>query len=119
MKYWEETTIWENRSIKNGTYYLSDDKSSMVGFISHGQTEMKIFKSPIKISTTGRKFKLIKDGEPDSVYFGKKTVEASSIEVEGSGGKKYFVTKHGSTLTCTCSGLQFRNKCKHVEQIKG
>lgn len=35
-------------------------------------------------------------------------------EVEGSKGNKYIVTKSNKGWTCTCTGFQFRNQCKHI-----
>lgn len=121
MKYYQETTVWTEPNAKNGIYYLSDDKQWMVGYIKYGTTDMVKYKNPIRIDTRGRKFTVIKDGEPDTVYFGRPAVDApvaSAIEVEGSGGKKYYITKRGSTYICTCSGFQFRHRCKHVDQLK-
>jgi hypothetical protein len=121
MKYFQETTTWDAPGAVNHIYYLNDERSKMVGYIRHGTTELFKFKSPISFYTKGRKFKLIGDGEPDSVYFGAKTVDApvaEAVEVVGSGGKVYYVTKRGANYLCTCSGFQFRHKCRHVEQIK-
>ena len=122
MKYFQEITEWTEKSAVNHIYYLTDDKSKMVGYIKNGTTDLFKFKTPISISTKGRKFKLVKDGEADSVYFVKQEERtdkgANAIEIEGSGGKKYFVTKTKAGLTCSCTGFQFRRKCKHVDSIK-
>ena len=49
--------------------------------------------------------------------------EVKSIQVKGSKGNTYTVTKQGDKWKCTCSGFQFRGKCKHItnlqELIKG
>ena len=39
------------------------------------------------------------------------------IEVLGSKGEVYFVTRSGKGLTCSCKGFQFRNACKHVVEV--
>ena len=121
MKYYLETTVWSDGSTKNGQYYLTDDKMYMVAYQAPGETEYKRFKSPIRIDKRGRKFKVIGDGESDSLYIVKTQPEApvaEAIPVSGSNGAKYYVTKRGKTLTCTCQGFQFRHKCKHIDSIK-
>jgi SWIM zinc finger len=123
MKFFEEVTAWAEPNAVNHIYYLSDDKSKMVGYIKNGTTSLFKFKRPITISTKGRKFRLVRDGEADSVYFAKVEERtdkgATVIEVSSSDGKsKYFVTVNGSSLSCSCTGFQFRRKCKHVESVK-
>jgi hypothetical protein len=122
MKYFQETTEWDSPTAPNHIYYLSDDKSKMVGYIQQGTTVLKKFKQPITISTKGRKFKLIAvKGEPDSVYFGTPTPEYKPdnvvATVAGSGGKVYKVSKHGENYSCTCTGFQFRRRCKHTQEF--
>ena len=127
MKYYLETTVYADGTAKNGHYYLSDDKMYMVAYQAPGQTEYKRFKSPIRIDKRGRTFKVVAPGEPDSVYIVKSADIAlqtpskpqnDAIPVTGSNGATYYVTKRGATLTCTCSGFQFRHKCKHIESLK-
>jgi hypothetical protein len=38
-------------------------------------------------------------------------------EVKGSKGGSYTVTRSGNNYQCTCSGFQFRRKCKHVDSV--
>ena len=120
MKYFEEVTDWGIATAKNHIYYLNDDKSKMVGYIKHGTVDLFKFKQPISFYGKGRKFiELKKQGEPDSVYFGKKEEPKKDlIEVQGSNGKVYYLEKIGNKYTCTCPGFVFRHKCKHVEGIK-
>jgi hypothetical protein len=121
MKYFQETTVWTQGTTKNGSYYLSDDKTHMVAYQAPGETEYKWFKSPIRISTKGRKFTVIKNGEPDSKYIvpstpiAMATQPSNSVTVAGSNGASYLVTLSGKTLTCSCSGFQFRRHCRHLE----
>ncbi len=119
MKYLQEVTDWGIEGAQNHTYYVSDDKTKMVGYIKQGTIDLFKFKQPIAIYTRGRKFvELKKKGEPDSVYFGKKEVKKDVIEVQGSNGKTYYIEKVGSKYTCTCPGFVFRHKCKHTEGIQ-
>lgn len=38
--------------------------------------------------------------------------------VGGSKGNVYNVTSTGNKWTCTCTGFEFRNQCKHIAQVK-
>ena len=38
--------------------------------------------------------------------------------VEGSKGNKYTVTLTGNQWACTCTGFNYRRKCKHVQLKK-
>jgi hypothetical protein len=127
MKYYLETTEWSDGSTKNGSYYLSDDRMYMVAYQAPGQTEYKRFKSPIRIDKRGRTFKVVAPGEPDSVYIIKSADIAlqtpskpasNAVAVTGSNGTIYYVTRSTNTYVCTCSGFQFRRKCKHIDSIK-
>jgi hypothetical protein len=119
MKYYQEVTNWGSDTAPNHIYYLNDEKSFMVGYIKQGTKELFKFKNPIRIDMRGRKFELLKTkGEPDSVYFGKKEEPNNAIEVQGSNGKKYYLTKVGNKYTCTCPGFTFRHTCKHINEVK-
>ena len=119
MKYYQEVTDWGDHKVKNHIYYLSDDKSKMVGYIKNGTLDLFKFKNPIRIDTRGRKFELLKrPSEPDSVYFGKEEVKKDTIKVKGSNGKEYLIEKVGNKYTCTCPGFTFRHTCKHVQEMK-
>jgi hypothetical protein len=121
MKYFEEVTDWGSSTAKNHIYYLCDDKTKMVGYIKHGTTDLFKFKRPITFYGKGRKFVELKTrGEPDSVYFTKSEafVPKQAIEIEGSNGKKYYVTNVGAKYMCTCPGFSFRHTCKHTKEIK-
>ena len=119
MKFYQEVTDWGSATAQNHIYYLNDERSFMVGYIKQGTKELYKFKKPIRIDVRGRKFTLLKtNGEPDSVYFGPKEEPAKeAIEVAGSNGKKYYLTKVGNKYSCTCPGFMFRHKCKHVDEI--
>jgi hypothetical protein len=73
------------------------------------------FKAPIRIDVRGRTFKEVKNTfnyvEPHDEN------TAPTWTVTGSKGDKYTVTKEDNGFTCSCTGFQFRGKCKHIEQI--
>jgi len=127
MKYFLETTVYGDGTSKNGHYYLDDSKTYMVAYKAPNQTEYKRFKSPIRIDKRGRTFKVVAPGEPDSVYIIKSADIAlqtpskpasNAVAVAGSNGATYYVTKNMNTYVCTCSGFQFRRKCRHIDSIK-
>lgn len=124
MKYMQEITDWGTHNTPNHIYYLNDDKSKMVGYIKAGTKALFKFKKPITIDVRGRKFVELKDRktESDEVYFGKKQTEfkpKDAIEVQGSNGKVYLLTKNANgKYNCTCPGFSFRHTCKHVDGMK-
>lgn len=45
--------------------------------------------------------------------------ETKEFKVKSSDGKKnYIVTVKINSITCTCTGFGYRNRCKHVDEIK-
>ena len=115
MKFYQETTDYGDR-IANGVYLLDDAKEKMYAYISPGTNVVKTFKNPIRISTRGRKFRVVKNTYGYKIP-GEKT-EQPRWEVTGSKGDKYYVTQTEHGLACTCSGFKFRSECKHVKSIK-
>lgn len=123
MKWYQEVTEWDaGYHVPNHVYYMKDDKSKAVGYIPAGTNKYVKFKTVLTINTKGRKFvPLSRKSESDDVYFPKKSDAVptqSAIEVEGSGGKKYYLTKNGIKWTCTCPGFTFRHTCKHSVSMK-
>jgi len=124
MKYLQEVTDWGDHNVPNHIYYLNDDKTRMVGYIKAGTKALFKFKKPISIDLRGRKFVELKDRkvERDEVYFGKKEPDvkpSNAIEVQGSNGKVYLLTKNASgKYSCTCPGFTFRHTCKHSVGVK-
>lgn len=58
------------------------------------------------ISIDGQPYKYVKAG-----------IEALVRTVAGSKGNQYTVKVGAGGSSCTCSGFQFRGKCKHVEAL--
>lgn len=124
MKYLQEVTDWGSHNVGNHIYYLNDSKTKMVGYIKAGTKALFKFTKPMSIDVRGRKFVEVKNrkAESDEVYFSKPAVEAKpkdAIEVQGSNGKVYLLTKNpNGKYTCTCPGYTFRHTCKHINGIK-
>jgi len=54
----------------------------------------------------------------DGAVAKKSVIEApKTLQVTGSKGENYTVTKTGGKVRCTCPGFTFRNKCRHQEMI--
>lgn len=121
MKYFQEVSEWSVDYAPNHVYYLTDNKRKMVGYIKSGTKTLVKFSKPMNFDPKGRKFVVLpKKGESDEVYFPKTESKpvGQVIEVAGSNGKKYFLSKYDKSWSCTCPGYQFRHKCKHVEEMK-
>lgn len=56
----------------------------------------------------------------DGSVVAKETVDNSTqtVEVKGSKGDRYIVTKFGNKYSCTCVGFQFRKTCKHINDFR-
>ena len=88
MQAFKEITVWaDSNTAINHTYLLDGDK--MVAYIRYGTTEPFWFKTPIKISKSGRKFEQVSD---DLFNLSMNVLTPNNIkEVTGSNGTKYII----------------------------
>jgi len=114
MKFYQETTQWAE-PFGNGIYLLDDAKTKMYAYIRPGSTEIKRFKTAIRIDTRGRQFKVLPN-QPD--FEVEETTNPNRWEVTGSKGNLYIVTLDEGVYNCTCSGFQFRGACRHVKEFE-
>lgn len=116
MKWFAETTKYENAATANGIYLLDDTKTKMYAFRPFGTGKIRTFKNFIRIDTRGRKFVI------NPVQFETKVQaevpEGRSWTVRGSKGDEYQITELNGNLSCSCSGFRFRGKCRHEESIR-
>ena len=111
MKFFQEITPGDQ--YPNHVYLLSDTKEFMYGYVPQGTDQLTQFNSRYQFGTKGRKFREVAN------TFG--YVEAPLVattdrwEVQGSSGNRYLIERVAGQLTCTCSGFQFRGKCKHTQ----
>lgn len=115
VKFFLETTDYGDK-IANGVYLLDDAKEKMYAYVSPSDDVVKTFNHPIRISTKGRKFKVV--ANTYNYVIPGEIAEQPRWEVMGSKGDTYYVTKTENGLVCTCGGFKFRGECKHGKQIE-
>ena len=113
----KETTVWDCDFQANHTYLL-DNKGKIIAHAVHGGDKLMISKSGnIKLDKRYRTFvrsnhsglaKLIKTEKP---AFGVRVFLVKSKE------KQYTVELSNSAYSCTCTGYNFRGKCKHITAV--
>ena len=107
----KEITVWaDGKSAVNHTYLLDGDK--MLAYIRHGTDDEFWFKTPIRISKSGRKFVKV----TNALFTGIGGQLRNTKEVAGSKGQTYIVNLDDNT--CTCPGYTFRGNCKHVKELE-
>jgi len=103
----QEVTVWNGDLQPNHTYLF--DGSKVVAYIAKGSKDAVYFKAPLNLDPRGRRFVTLKDDPFRAVEPKKHTVR-----VEGSRGAIYEVDT--DEQTCTCSGFQFRRRCRHLNE---
>ena len=111
----KETTIWNDGSIINHTYLLEGTK--IVAYAKFGGDEVQVLRTQIKIDKRYRTF--VKTNHYGLEKFIKKTPIKSNTRVFKvvSKTKEYFVELSDYNYTCTCTGFNFRGKCKHITAV--
>jgi predicted nucleic acid-binding Zn finger protein len=111
----KETTVWSDRSNANHTYLLEGTK--IVAYAKFGGDEVQVLKTQIKIDKRYRTF--VKTKHYGLEKFIKKTPIKSNTRAFKvvSKTKEYFVELSDYNYTCTCTGFNFRGKCKHITAV--
>ncbi len=111
----KETTVWSDGSNANHTYLLEGTK--IVAYAKFGGDEIQVLKTQIKIDKRYRTF--VKTKHYGLEKFIKKTPIKSNTRVFKvvSKTKEYFVELSDYNYTCTCTGFNFRGKCKHITAV--
>jgi len=111
----KETTVWSDGSNANHTYLL--DGTKIVAYAKYSDNTVQVLKSQIKIDKRYRTFiktkhsgleKLIKNTTP------KNNTRVFKVQ---SKEKEYFVELSDYNYSCTCTGFNFRGKCKHIDAV--
>ena len=111
----KETTIWSDGSNANHTYLL--DGTKIIAYAKFGGDDIQALKTQIKIDKRYRTF--VKTKHPGLQKFIKSAPKESNTRVFKikSKDKEYFVELSDYNYTCTCTGFNFRGKCKHIDAV--
>lgn len=123
LKIMQEVTEWSNFSRQpNHVYLMSGDKA--YAYVKWGKGKPFYFRSFQRIDRRGRKFIEVKhnrwkfdlsitvDQEQPITPLGR------TWTVAGSKGNQYTVTLSQGSWSCTCPGHGFRNRCRHVDELR-
>ena len=111
----KETTVWSDGSNANHTYLL--DGTKIVAYAKYSDNTVQVLKSQIKIDKRYRTF--VKTKHPGLEKLIKNTTPKSNTRVfkVQSKEKEYFVELSDYNYSCTCTGFNFRGKCKHIDAV--
>jgi len=111
----KETTVWSDGSNANHTYLL--DGTKIVAYAKYSDNTVQVLKSQIKIDKRYRTF--VKTKHPGLEKLIKNTTSKSNTRVfkVQSKEKEYFVELSDYNYSCTCTGFNFRGKCKHITAV--
>ena len=111
----KETTVWSDGSNANHTYLL--DGTKIVAYAKSSDNSIQVLKTQIKIDKRYRTF--VKTQHSGLEKFIKSTPTKSNTRVfkVQSKTKEYFVELSDYNYTCTCTGFNFRGKCKHIDAV--
>lgn len=116
MQILKETTVWNTDSnIPNHTYLLDGDK--LIAYAVRGGDEIRTSPSRMKIDKRGRSFVVTKHPGLQKFISGEKPEDGVRSFKINSKDKVYFVTVKKGKYTCTCTGFNYRGKCKHVDAV--
>lgn len=112
----KETTEWSGGyETCNHTYLL--DSNKIIAYVKSGTNEVQVLKTPLTIDKRYRKFiKAHHDGLAKFTKSQPKDPDAKTFKVK-SGEKEYFVKVTKNRYSCTCTGYNFRGKCKHIDAV--
>ena len=111
----KETTVWSDGSNANHTYLL--DGTKIVAYAKSSDNSIQVLRTQIKIDKRYRTF--VKTQHSGHEKFIKSTPTKSNTRVfkVQSKTKEYFVELSDYNYTCTCTGFNFRGKCKHITAV--
>ena len=111
----KETTVWSDGSNANHTYLL--DGSKIIAYAKYSDNSVQVLRTQIKIDKRYRTF--VKTKHYGLEKFIKSTPTKSNTRVfkVQSKTKEYFVELSDYNYTCTCTGFNFRGKCKHIDAV--
>jgi hypothetical protein len=122
---YREITDWSDTEYHVPNHaYLFDGKSNILAYAIEGTNEITVFKKPLKVSTTRRKFEKVKHTGLE-ILAGTLQLQSKPIQsenpnwkVKSDSGKEYIVELISGKYHCNCVGYVYRGKCKHSDGIK-
>ena len=123
MKIMQEVTEWDvDYRQPNHVYLMDGDKA--LAYVPWGKGKPVYFRNFQRIDRRGRKFVEIKKNPwKFDLSIRIETEEESKPQgqtwrVPGSKGGEYVVSFDGGRWSCTCPGHGFRNRCRHVDELR-
>lgn len=123
LKIVEEITEWTGYERQPNHVYLMDGDKAYA-YVPWGKGKPFYFKTFQRMDRRGRKFVEVKTNKW-KFDLSIRVEEEEKIkptgqtwQVAGSKGNEYTVSLDAGRWSCTCPGHGFRNKCRHVEEIR-
>ena len=109
MKIMLETTAWADNT-PNHVYVFNDAMSKIIAYVRAGSRQVVRFRQPIDLDRRGRTFVDLDETVQDQT-------DSEVVEVKGSKGQTYYLSREGMGWVCTCPGFNFHGKCRHLKEI--
>ena len=111
----KETTVWSDGSNANHTYLL--DGSKIIAYAKYSDNSVQVLRTQIKIDKRYRTFIKAKHFGLQNLIKSTPTKSNTRVFKVKSKEKEYFVELSDYNYTCTCTGFNFRGKCKHIDVV--
>lgn len=123
LKIMQEVTEWTGFTRQpNHVYLMSGDRA--YAYVKWGKGKPFYFKTFQRIDRRGRKFVEVAKNpwrfNLDLEIESEQPVKPSgqTWTVAGSKGNSYAVSLSGGSWSCSCPGYGFRNRCRHVDELR-
>ena len=111
----KETTVWSDGSNANHTYLL--DGTKIIAYAKYSDNSVQVLRTQIKIDKRYRTFIKAKHFGLENIIKSSSTKSNIRVFKVKSKEKEYFVELSDYNYTCTCTGFNFRGKCKHIDAV--
>ena len=111
----KETTVWSDGSNANHTYLL--DGTKIIAYAKSSDNSIQVLRTQIKIDKRYRTFIKAKHFGLQNLIKSTPTKSNTRVFKVKSKEKEYFVELSDYNYTCTCTGFNFRGKCKHIDAV--
>ena len=111
----KETTVWSDGSNANHTYLL--DGTKIIAYAKSSDNSVQVLRTQIKIDKRYRTFIKAKHFGLQNLIKSTPTKSNTRVFKVKSKEKEYFVELSDYNYTCTCTGFNFRGKCKHIDAV--